>query len=251
MKNRSAITIKIFIFIIIFLAGEVKAPAEKYYKWQRFGGKWEIKNSLLMEQQVWAAPWNYYKLLDYNSIISFNKFEKYNSLIFSFSVKKPGIEIKTRDKIPMFMVSFNITSPYKNWNYHMYGIKITGNDDNLNNINLIYSDRIDKTKKYATKNNTFVKVLTSKNVKIEYGKEYKVKIDLIGKNALLTIDGNKILSGQMPESEHGGKIAFSSKNLLLSIRNVTVLNNKEIIFKDDFTQDTIYVPRRRARKVKK
>ncbi len=251
IKIQSKIIIYILSILVLITAGVKQSPADDIYKWQRFSGNWSIKNSYLHELRAWASPWHFYELLNYNTVTSKKKLENYNLLEFSFTVNKPGIEIKTRDKVPEFMVSFNITSPYKNWNFHLYGIRFTGDRDEINTINLIHSDRIDKTKKYATKNNTFVKVLTSKNVKLEYGKEYKVKIQLAGNNAILSIDGKKILSDTMPEKENGGKIAFSSKNLLLKIGDVKVYNNKEIVFEDDFTKDTIYVPRRRAHRVKK
>jgi hypothetical protein len=133
----------------------------------------------------------------------------------------------------------------------MCAIKIKGNSDYLENISLVFSDRIDKTRKYAVKHNTFVKELSSKKIRLDYGKEYSIKIDLRGKNVIVYIDGKETLNGQIPESEHGGRFALSSKNLILKVKEFTVFNNKKIIFKDDFTQDTIYVPRRRARKVKK
>lgn len=251
IKIHTKITICIFSIIVLMTAGVKTTPADDNYKWQRFSGNWEIKNSHLSETRAWASPWYYYELLNYNSVTSKNRLGHYNSLEFSFTVNKPGIEIKTRDKVPEFMVSFNITSPFKNWNFHIYGMKFTADEEAVREVGLIFSDRINRTLRYATKNNTFVKVLTSKTIKLEYGKEYKVKINLAGNNAVLIIDGEKILSGKMPENEHEGKIAFSSKNLLLKIRDVKVYNNKEIVFKDDFTKDTIYVPKKKARKSKK
>ncbi len=241
----------LIVILILFSAGIIQVPAENKYKWQRFGGKWVIANSLLEEKQVWASPWYYYELLNYNTLISFNKIENYNTFKYTFKVLKPGIEIKTRDKEPAFMTAFNVKSPYRSWYFHMFAVKITGNSDYLDKISLIFSDRIDKTKKYAVKHNTFVKELSSEKIKLDYGKEYTLNIDLSGNNALVTIDGKKVLEGQMPESDHGGKFALSSKNLQLKVKDFTVLHKNDVVFSDDFSHDTIFVLKMRAKKNRK
>jgi hypothetical protein len=246
------IRVKSFVLVLlIFLAGIIQVPAENYYKWQRFSGNWVITDSILEEKQVWASPWYFYELLNYNTLMSRKSIDTYSTFTFQFIVTKPAIEIKTLDKEPALMAAFNIRSPYKSWYFHMCAIKITGNSEYLDKISLVFSDRIDKTKKYAVKHNTFVKELAAKKIKLDYGKEYALTINLVGNNAIAAINNIEVLSGQIPVNEHGGKFALSCKNLVFKVKKVSVYNNNEIVFNDDFSHNSIYILKMRARRSKK
>jgi hypothetical protein len=55
------------------------------------------------------------------------------------------------------MISFAVTSESQQWFYHMYAFKITGGFWGMDKVSFIHSDRLDKTKPFATKNNTLSK----------------------------------------------------------------------------------------------
>ena len=137
-------------------------------------------------------------------------------------------------------------SPYKKWFYHIYSIKLSGGFWGINRASFIHSDMKDKTLKYNTKNNIFIKELASESFRLKYGKKYKASIRFEKDTVLLYIDGEKVLTGKMPSENHSGRIAISTKNTKVTIDKIQVRNNNAIVFEDDFNTDTVYVKTMKA-----
>jgi len=210
------------------------------HKWQRLGGKWEVKDSIGAETNGFISPWNYYYLLDLNTIFSLQDFSNYNAIEFTaemFDRKKSPVELT---------VSFAVRSEYKSWYYHMYGLRFTGDFWNIDTVELIHSDRKDKSLPYTVKNNKFVNVLASGDCKIKYGKTYNYRIAFEGEYINLYVNGEKIFAAKRPVEDISGKIAISSGNAKLAIDRVRVLKDSEVIFEDDFNTDSIYVKKIKA-----
>lgn len=208
--------------------------------WQRIGGKWEVKDSIAVEHNGFTSPWNYYYLMNLNTIFSLQDFNNYNAIEFTakmFDRKKSPVELT---------VSFAVRSEYKSWYYHMYGLRFTGDFWNIDTVELIHSDRKDKTLPYTVKNNKFVNVLASGCCKIKYGRDYNYRIAFEGDFINLYIDGKKIFSARRPVEDISGKIAISSGNARLSLDRVRILKDSEVIFEDDFNTDSIYVKKIKA-----
>jgi len=216
---------------------------EAHHKWQRMSGLWDIKNSMAYETQGKAVDWNYYELLNLNSILSIKTFSNYSSLEFTLNITE---RIESPAEI---MFAFNVTSESKSWFYHMYAFKLTGGYWGINRAALIYSDRADKSRPYTVKNNVFVKELASAECKVKYDRIYTYNIVFEGSNVILYINGEKILSAPIPEKNYDGKIAFSSRNAKIVIDKITVKNNKQIIFEDDFNENSIFVKILKVQKV--
>ncbi|HPF07989.1 MAG TPA: hypothetical protein PK293_18235, partial [Spirochaetota bacterium] len=136
---------------------------------------------------------------------------------------------------------FAVTSESKSWFYHMYAFKLTGGFWGMNKVSFIHSDRLDKTKPFATKNNTFVKELASADCKVKYDKMYNYRIAFEGTDVVLYINGEKILAAPFPEKSHEGRIAISARNVKIAVDKVEVKQGDKIIFEDDFNEDSIYV----------
>ena len=128
----------------------------------------------------------------------------------------------------------------------MYGLRFTGDFWNIDRVELIHSDRKDKTLPYTAKNNKFVDVLASGCCKIKYGQDYNYRVAFEDDLINLYIDGKKILSARRPLEDISGKIAISSGNARLALDRVRVLKDNKVIFEDEFDTDSIYVKRIKA-----
>ncbi len=235
---------KKFLSIIIFLV--LINPAynqEKHHKWQRFSGNWNISDSNASELNGWTLVWNYYELLDYNTIITLQPLINFNSIDVSAAINK-------RVKSPSeFMISFAVTSESQSWFYHMYGFKFTGGLWGMDKVSFIYSDRLDKTKPFDAKNNFFVKELASADCKIKHDKIYNFHIAFEGENVVLFINDEKILSAPFPDKKYDGRIAVSARNVKIAVDKVTAKQNDKLIFEDDFNEDSIFVKVIKVKKV--
>jgi len=228
----------IVIFPVFTYASDT--PTEKT-KWQKLLGQWSIVNSQAVENRAWAAPWEYYELLKYNTIITYKAPSDFNNI----TVKASTFD---RFKTPSeFMISFAITSERASWFYHMYAFKITGGFWGMDKVTFIKSDRLDKSKPFNAKNNSFVKEIASADCSVKYDKTHEYSIKFEGHDAVLYINGKKILSVRFPEKSHKGRIAISSKNVKVSVDSVEVKKNKKTVFEDDFNEDSIYMRRVKAR----
>lgn len=215
-------------------------PQGKEHNWQRLGGKWFINESKASEVNASPIHWNYYYILNFNTILSLHNLTNYNAIEFT-------AEMFDREKSPVELtVSFAVRSEYKSWYYHMYGLRFTGDYWNIDTVELIHSDRKDKTLPYNVKNNKFVNVLASGDCKIKYGKAYNYRITFEGESINLYVNGEKIFTAKRPVEDISGKIAISSGNAKISIDKVRVLKDSEVIFEDDFNTDTIYVKKLKA-----
>lgn len=233
----------IIISVIILLIGIPIIPQESHHKWQRLSGLWDIKKSHAYETQGRSIDWNYYELLNMNSILSLKPYHNFTSIDFIMNITD---RIESPAEI---MISFNVTSESQNWFYHLYAFKFSGGYWGINKVSLIHSDRADKSKPFNTKNNTFIKELVSTDCKIKYDKIYNCSITFENKNVSLYINGEKILTTPIPEKNYDGRIAFSSRNVKIEIDRVTVKNNNQILFEDDFNENSIFVKILKVQKV--
>lgn len=197
----------------------------------------------MVETQGRAVAWNYYELLNLNTILSLKPYNSYTSI-------DSVITIFERIESPAELIlSFNITSESKNWFYHMYAFKLSGGYWGINKATLIYSDRADKSKSFNTKYNAFVKEIASTDCKVKYDKAYKYRIAFEGTNVVLYINNEKILSAPFPENSHDGRIAISSKNVKIAVDKIEVIQNGKTIFEDDFNENSIFVKILKVQKV--
>jgi len=208
---------------------------EAHHKWQRMAGIWEIKNSQAIETQGKAVDWNYYELLNLNSILSLKPFNNHTSIDLVMNITE---RIESPAEV---MISFNITSESKSWYYHLYAFKLTGGYWGMNKAALIYSDRADKSKPFTAKNNVFVKELASGDCSVKYNKDYQYRVAFETGKVVLYINDEKILSAPFPEKNHDGRIAISSRNAKIAVDKVTVKKAEQTVFEDDFNENSIFV----------
>ena len=229
----------LFVAIILFFPISI-TPQEKSHNWQRLGGKWEISESVATEINSFVIPWSYYYILGLNTILSLRDFKDYNAIEFT-------AEMFDREKSPVELtISFAVRSESKSWYYHIYALRFTGDYWNMDTVELIHSDRKDKTLPYTVKNNKFVNVLAKGDCKIKYGKSYNYRIAFEGNYINLYISGEKIFSAERPVENISGRIAISSGNAKLAIDKVRILKDSQVLFEDDFNSDTIYVKKIKA-----
>lgn len=175
--------------LILLLPFKLVFSEEPNFKWDKFGVTWIVSNSQAQPRFAPAAIWSYTELSNYNSITSRNLFKKYDSYTADVSVFD---RLKTPSE---FAISFAVRSESQSWFYHIYAFKITGGFWGMNKVSFIHSDRLDKTKPFNTKNNTFVKELASAKCSVKYDKKmYNYRIAFQSSDVALYIDGKKVLS---------------------------------------------------------
>ncbi|HOK93866.1 MAG TPA: hypothetical protein PLN03_13720 [Spirochaetota bacterium] len=226
---------KIFILLFITLFMMELPSQESHHKWQRFSGKWVVENSRAMEVNGWASPWDYYELIEYNSIVSLQDFKDYSEISISANITE------RINSLAELLISFAITSESASWFYRMYGFKLSGGFWGINKVSFIFTDKNDKSKPNATKNNRLVQELASNTCKVKYGRDYNFKILFENGNVALYINGEKVLCAPFTEKTNYGRIAISSRNAKVAIDNVEVKKGQDLIFLDDFNEDSIYV----------
>ncbi len=227
---------KIILLLIILIAVIISplVSQEAHHKWQRFTGNWSVNNSKIYESKGLISPWNVYELINYNTIVSLTPLKNYTSIEYFMNITE-------RVETPVeFMISFNLKSESQSWYYHIYSFKLSGGFWGINKVSFIHSDRKDRSKPLTAKNNTFISELASADCKVKYDKMYKYNVVFEGKDVVLYINDNKILSAPFPNKEHDGCIAISSRNAKIEIDKISVKKDDLIIFEDDFNQDSIY-----------
>ena len=229
---------KYLVFSLIFLLSVIPLfSQEKNHNWQRMSGNWEVKDSIASETRGRASNWNYYELLDFNTILSLKDYRDYTSIEYTINA------VKRIDSPTEIMLPFAVTSESASWFYHMYAFKITGDFWNMDKVAFIYSDRLDKTQPLATKNNWFVKELASANYKdrVKYDKAYNYKVAFEFGNAVLYINGDKVLSTPFLEKNYKGRIGISARNVRIAVDKIEIKRGDQTVFADDFNEDSIYV----------
>lgn len=212
-------------------------------KWQRLSGQWDVVNSSAFQSQPKSILWNYYDILNYNTIVTTLPVTAYDSIEIISS-------LSDRYESPaQFMISFAVTSESQSWFYHSYSFKFTGGFWGIDKVSFIYSDRLDKTKPLATKKNTFVNELASADCKVKYDKVYTYRVAFQDSNVILFINGEKLLSAPFPEKSYDGRIAISILNVKLALDKVDVKKGQKTVFEDDFLEDSIYVKTVKVQKV--
>jgi len=244
LKKRNKLKKRYLVLPVLILSMVIPLfSQEVHHKWQRMAGIWEVKNSHAFETQGKAIDWNYYELLNLNSILSLKPFSNYTSIDLVMNITE---RIESPAEV---MISFNITSESQSWFYHLYAFKLTGGYWGMNKAALIYSDRADKSKPFTSKNNIFVKELASVDCKIKFDKAYNYRVAFEGENIVLYINEDKILSAPFPEKNHDGRIAVSSRNTKIAVDKIAVKKGSQVIFEDDFNNDTIYVKVLKVQKI--
>ncbi len=245
--KRSYVVIPIFFFILILSGKTALFPDESEHKWVWLNGDWVVQDSRIIEKKGFINPWNYFALLDNNSIISKDYLNKLSSIEFSIAVTNEPFEKDPKKNRPLgtpqeAMASFAIRSPSKQWNYHLYALRLSGDIMNINKVSLIYSDRIDQSK-IDKKFNYFVKELAAKDTTLDYNKEHKIKIVFIKNSVEFFINGNSVLKSNVEVSgdNFDGKVAFSSKNIYIKIGDVKVSGDKGILLEDNFSSNTLLI----------
>lgn len=233
----------IIISVLIFTSLIPVKSQEPGHKWQRVSGIWAINDSRAYETQGRAVVWNYYELLNFNSIISLKPYNNYTDIEIIMNITERV------DSPVEVMLSFNITSESQNWNYHLYAFKFTGGYWGINKVSFIHSDREDKTKPFATKNNIFIKEISSADCKIKFNTVSKYRIAFVQNDITLYVNDNKVMSVPVPEKNYAGKIGISSKNSKIGIDKITVNKDKKVLLEDDFAEDTIFVKRMKAERI--
>ena len=227
--------LKKFFTLLFITISMALLSQESHHKWQKFSGKWIVDNSRAMEVNGWASPWDYYELLEYNSIISLRDFKDYSEISVTANITE------RMDSPAEVLIPFAITSEHASWFYRMYAFKLSGGFWGINKVSLIFADKNDKSKPPATKDNRLLNELASASCKVKYGRDYNFKILFENGNVSFFINGEKILCAPFPEKTNYGRIAISSKNAKLAIDKVTIKQGENILFFDDFNQDSIYV----------
>jgi len=227
--------LKKFFTLLFITISMALLSQESHHKWQRFSGKWIVDNSRAMEVNGWASPWDYYELLEYNSIISLKDFKDYSEISVTANITE------RIDSPVEVLIPFAITSEHASWFYRMYAFKLSGGFWGIDKVSLIFTDKNDKSKPPSTKNNRSVQEIASSICKVKYGKDYNFKI--IFDNAMISffINDEKVLTAPFSESNINGRIAISSRNAKISIDKVEIKKSGNVIFCDEFDNNSIYV----------
>ena len=228
MSSRKIITSA---FIIFFIAISAIAQEENY-KWKSISGKWRTysdeSGTYLVETKVKTVEWGNSELINYNSIITTRPFEGMTSLKISMRILTP---VKPEVALLIFFKAENFKD--------FFAFRLTGTDGTLSQAQFINSKIKDPAKPPVEKWNYVITESGNSKCKIENNRDYKAEISIKGDNAVLFIDGQKILEGKAGGNPGAGKFGFSCKNAALRLDDVKAYKDKDIIFEDDFSKDSM------------
>jgi len=170
----------------------------------------------------------YHELMQYNSIATHKKADKYSTISYTIETANP----KKTDIVTMAF--FGVQS-YREF----YAIKFDGDSQKITRVSLIKSEVKDTTLPSSAKWNFTITELASETVDLPYDKKMDVKIETDEKKITLYVDGKKILKYKADERVDSGRIGFSNRHAQPRIYGVKVMNGKEVVFEDDFKEDSI------------
>lgn len=221
----------IILIIIIFQLNISFLKADEIYKWEKISGEWSVHtvedSSYLAETRIKPRIKNNDEITNYNSIKTYLPIENYSSIEFS---------LRTED-CPQSTGEIMIFFALKN-NREFYAFRFTA-DKNNNKVDLISSKIIDPARPRQVKLNYIINNILSEDFNLKSGKKYDFEIKVDGNQVHLLVDGKKIVKAEAPENLSSGHIGFSSRNTMLQVYNMKVFRDKDIIFEDDFTKDSI------------
>jgi hypothetical protein len=236
---------------LIFPAVQAQSLPVKEFeqKWLRMGGTWNVANGRAFESRGRSSFWDYHELMNFNGLVTDkleSDFTEITSKISLSDVKVTPVEM---------MLAFDLQSPEMYYFYHFFAVKFIGDKDSIKTVSIIRSDRIDDTLPVRTKKNYKIETLYEQPCELEFGHDYDIKVaKTTGKTGdLLTlyIDGKKIFAEKLPLTGIKGKFALSARGASLSIDYVIIKNRAAVIFTDDFSENSIFVPTVKAQKVEK
>ena len=200
-------------------------------KWSVISGDWGIRkdnvNSVLISKEAKTRDWGYSELINYNSLISLDPMNNYSSLSFSFEIPKS----EGNPDILFFFNSFD----YRHFN----AFKLLKSKSNSYNLSFINCSIKDTTLRPAVKWNYTITELASKDIPLEFNREYRAEVRVKKNRATLYLDGKKALEAEAPGEIAGGKIGFSNRNSALRISDLKVYDGRTLVFQDDFSKDSI------------
>jgi hypothetical protein len=205
---------------------------EKKFTWLNITGRWEIRSDnkrySLVESLRATRKYDSSELVNYNSIITQEPVSDYSSIHYNFEMGgTPGT--------PTEMVIFFAAQDFRTY----YGFKLKA--DGTKDATLVFhgSSVRDTTLRPHIKGNFVITDIATKQVPLEFNREYRAEIRIKKNRAILYLDGKKLLEAEAPEALAGGKIGFSNRNAALRIADLKVYNGREIVFEDDFSKDSI------------
>jgi len=232
MKNTKLNYLLLFL-VFFYLSSPAFSEETKNEKWLQISGKWETrkdnKDTFLLEAQGKTKLYGYNELLDYNSIITFDPITSLTAIKFNIEIRKTTIE-----GAPELMTFFAA----KNYR-QFYAFKFIGNENKIIRILFINSGIKDTTKPGNEKWNYEITEMASKDYELEFNKEYNFEIQVSKKRARLFINGKNVMEAEGFYDLSGGKIGFSDRNAMLRISQLSIVNNKTIVFEDSFAEDNI------------
>lgn len=231
MKN-SKLNYILLPLVFLFLSSPAFAEEAKNEKWVQISGKWEArkdnKDTFLLEAQGKTKISGYHELLNYNSIVTFDPISSLTSIKFNIEMRKT---IGGTSELLTFFAAKN----YRKF----YAFKFTGDENRITRILFINSDIKDTTKPGNEKWNYAITEIASKDHELEYNTQYKIEIQVKKKQAILFINGKKVMTAEGSGDLSGGKIGFSDRNVMLRISQLSVLDDKTVVFEDSFAEDNI------------
>ncbi len=230
LKNR-LLQISIF-YLFILLFSYPSFAQEKKFIWLNITGKWEIRSDnkqfSLVESLRTTRKHDNSELVNYNSIITEDPIPDYSSIQFNFEMGgTPGTQSE--------MVVFFSAQDFRTY----YGFKLKA--DGTKDAALIFhgSSIRDTTLRPHIKGNFVITDYATKDVPLEFNREYRAEVRVKKNRATLYLDGKKALEAEASEEIAGGKIGFSNRNSALRISDLKVYDGRTLVFQDDFSKDSI------------
>jgi hypothetical protein len=222
----------IFALLLIYLIPNWSFAQEKKFNWLNITGNWEIRSDnkqySLVETKRATRNYDSSELVNYNSIITQEPLHEYSSIHFSFEMGgKPGT--------PAEMVAFFAAEDFRTY----YGFKLKA--DGAKDATLVFhgSSVRNTTLRPHIKGNFVITDIATKDVPLEFNREYRAEIRVKKNRASLYLDGKKLMEAEAPEALTGGKIGFSNRNAALRIADLKVYSGRDLVFEDDFSKDSI------------
>jgi hypothetical protein len=220
----------VFFLLFISLLSTSASSADPDFLWNQVNGTWTVKPDLKILSDTYGKPYqfNYSELINTHSLIGTVPAINAQKIYSSFTITNPK-------DIGHALLFFAADKSYQKF----YAFRFIVDKEGINWIQFVKSDKIDESLPPSVKNNFKITVLSSENVKLNYGVELNIMIIIKGKTATLSVNRNKIMTVTAQDNLSDGLFGFSHKNNTITISQFKIMADDEVLFEDDFSRDRI------------